>query len=750
MGVGGGVSPQIRHFPTVAPTPFLHRPPTQVNVASLRTWPILAVERGGLLFASGTMDSPITMGNHSEGAPPWGGLLLMGAAPSSPPCTSLRDACGANLSVGPDPPMPYGGNVTGDSSGVVRYVRVFRGHQGVALFAVGGATVVEHCESAFSGTDGFTIQGGGAHFTHVSALFATLTAVRIGGGFGGTLQFVFAVVGLDGTVGIEVDPPADCPEASLNSTLNTTLDAFNATLNASVDELASSGSIGHTFGSIQSTLPHPQLASITVIGGGSFGKGKSLLRLGRGTSVSVGSAVLVHGHSVGLRLCSGSNATQSPLLATPSNNTLGLGAYVFLGTDLIINADLALSYHCPPAATVYPPPPLQLLTEDASLAHVDSSCLSHECLLRSFFNPLPTAEGLACSAGGGTGGRGTGGGGAPPSAEGSPMQSSLFFSPVECLGAFPTPHPQANWLAGWTYLFPRKLGVDSSHALPLLLLGGSSLTQITIDTSSFQAAAAAHSAVRRLGSEAEAGEPPSTQVGSPGRRLEGEVASYFNVSQCENSGFSGVGPSVWFRFEVPSAAQLVISTCSGEGVGFDTDLSLFQAVGGAQAVELEDLQQLTCNGDGYGLVGCQPLYSRLEHSAQPNVTYLVAVGGFDSSIGTNVTLSILVANPPSPPTPPSTPSPPPPLVQSSELQNAIEDGPDDTPFVITVRGYNEVNATLRIPAPKRVVIRGANSSRDAVLSGRNATQLFQVASGASLYLSNLALQASHQHAISTL
>ncbi|KAL1529285.1 hypothetical protein AB1Y20_000239 [Prymnesium parvum] len=214
----------------------------------------------------------------------------------------------------------------------------------------------------------------------------------------------------------------------------------------------------------------------------------------------------------------------------------------------------------------------------------------------------------------------------------------------------------------------------------------------------------------------------------------------YSPGQCVSTGFSGVGNPIWLRLVVSEAAILWLSTCTPPpAVGFDTDLAVFQVAGNAELERLDQLEQLACNGDGVGEERCQPLYSRLAFSADADRDYFVAIGGYDSRFGANLTLTAEYATPPSPPTPPQPQSPPPPLVEVSSLQSDILAASSVSPLVITLDGVNSINATILVPAPKQVVLRGANSSEPAILSGQGV-RLFEVETGAELYLSNLVLR----------
>ena len=90
------------------------------------------VERGGKIFAEGTVNYPITFrselspgdANYGDGKGLWGGLIINGRAPIA---NSGGEANVEGL-IG----VPYGGTDPDDNSGVLRYVRVWNGGSAIA------------------------------------------------------------------------------------------------------------------------------------------------------------------------------------------------------------------------------------------------------------------------------------------------------------------------------------------------------------------------------------------------------------------------------------------------------------------------------------------------------------------------------------------------------------------------------------------------------------------------------------------
>lgn len=97
-----------------------------------------------------------------------------------------------------------------------------------------------------------------------------------------------------------------------------------------------------------------------------------------------------------------------------------------------------------------------------------------------------------------------------------------------------------------------------------------------------------------------------------------------DASQCAAS-FLDWGTSnkdVWFTFTATQSGTVDISTCAAGS--FDTSIVLY--TGSCAA-----LTQVTCNGDGAGLTGCQGFYSFInDFAVTANTTYYLRVGGYNA------------------------------------------------------------------------------------------------------------------------
>lgn len=139
---------------------------------------VLVVQPGARILAEGTPERPIVFTSaappHERRAGDWGGLLLLGRAP-----TNLRDAGGRPMHgkvEGIASGGEYGGDDPEDSSGVLRHVRVeYSGTllgpnneiNGVTLAGVGRGTVFDHVQVRHTGDDCFEFFGGTVDAHHL-------------------------------------------------------------------------------------------------------------------------------------------------------------------------------------------------------------------------------------------------------------------------------------------------------------------------------------------------------------------------------------------------------------------------------------------------------------------------------------------------------------------------------------------------------------------------------------------------------
>jgi hypothetical protein len=181
---------------------------------------VLVITRGAKIMAAGTVDKPIvlTSAQPSGSKTPawWGGLVILGAAPtnvnasSTPPSTEATfEAFTAAI-----PEGKFGGTDPHDNSGVLKYVRIeFAGFNFVAdrefnnltLCGVGDATTVDFVQVHGGSDDGIELFGGTVNIRHLVSSQNQDDGVDTDNGWSGKAQFIIVQ---------NTSHPASLPEAS--------------------------------------------------------------------------------------------------------------------------------------------------------------------------------------------------------------------------------------------------------------------------------------------------------------------------------------------------------------------------------------------------------------------------------------------------------------------------------------------------------------------------------------------------------
>ncbi|KOO36616.1 lipoprotein, partial [Chrysochromulina tobinii] len=383
--------------------------------------PALIIEKGGFLLAEGTSISPITFTAFNptvsssssvvtdasnpgaltvlETKGKWGGLILLGNAPTNMPTTTEIEGITGRT---------YGGTNPTDSSGSLQYVRVWHGGavvgndneiNGITFGGVGSRTIVDHCEVAFNLDDGFEFFGGTVNVKYLSVLFVADDAFDTDQGYIGKGQFLFVMEGLSGDHAMEMDSGV---------------------------------------GADQDATPrsHPAFYSFTLIGGGTGTGARTgeLIHINDGTGGKFGNGILAYPHLNGLLFedC-GSTLSYTQTLPAASVSISNPGYFYFSANNIIdtLTTEAQFALHtgtttaCNPANTwtaVMGAPGFVAVNATTDLAEGSAT-----------FNPLPSATGAACS--------GT---------KDDPPNGDAFFSAVSCKGAFGS--STDNWLAGYSWL----------------------------------------------------------------------------------------------------------------------------------------------------------------------------------------------------------------------------------------------------------------------------------------------------------
>ena len=382
--------------------------------------PALVVEQGGKILADGTATAPITFtalnpevtsssslttdtsagsSTVQETRGKWGGLIILGNAPTSAASYTTNYIEGVSG-------KPYGGTDPADSSGILRYVRVWHGGavvganneiNGITFGGVGTGTTVDHCEVAFNADDGFEFFGGTVNVKYLSVLFGGDDSFDTDEGYQGKGQYLFTMLGNQGNHGTEMN--------------------------------------AHTSASNANAQPrsHPQFYSMTVIGGGSAGRTGGLMRVRGGSGGKFGNVVLAHATDKGLRNdgCGSETRTARLPASTVSIGTVADGAssgYLYFSpSNIISGATTPIDDDCTPSSS-----PFSSVSTDPGFTSLSASCLDYTCLTATF-NPLPAITGAACTS---------------PSEAGP----DSFFDTPNCKGAFASSAPASNWLLGWSWL----------------------------------------------------------------------------------------------------------------------------------------------------------------------------------------------------------------------------------------------------------------------------------------------------------
>lgn len=168
----------------------------------------LAVAQGGKIIAEGTSTNPIVMTSASQtpNAGDWGGLILLGKAPINSVASGTATSEIGNL--------PYGGSVSDDNSGILRFVRVeYSGgkasgqseNNGISFYGVGSGTTVEYIQVFVGKDDGVEFFGGTVNVSKMSVVNAEDDSIDWTEGYSGTITDAYVKHGTTHDKGIEAD-----------------------------------------------------------------------------------------------------------------------------------------------------------------------------------------------------------------------------------------------------------------------------------------------------------------------------------------------------------------------------------------------------------------------------------------------------------------------------------------------------------------------------------------------------------------
>lgn len=170
---------------------------TTVKVQPVGVNAYIAIQQGGQINANGTASNPIvfTSNASSPGAGDWGGLVICGKAPINSTPVGSEDT--ATSEVGG---LSYGGNISTDNSGVLRYVRIeYAGGaidgnaelNGLSLYGVGDGTIIDYIQVFEGSDDGIEFFGGTVNVSHVVIVNSEDDSIDWTEGYRGILTDVY-------------------------------------------------------------------------------------------------------------------------------------------------------------------------------------------------------------------------------------------------------------------------------------------------------------------------------------------------------------------------------------------------------------------------------------------------------------------------------------------------------------------------------------------------------------------------------
>ena len=164
----------------------------------------IAVAQGGKIFVNGTATNPVVMTSGAATPAPanWGGLVVCGKAPTNVGSVATSEVAD----------LTYGGTVTNDNSGVIKYLRLeytganftpSKEFNGLSLFGVGSGTVVEYVQSYEGSDDGIEFFGGTVNGKYLVSTNSQDDGIDFADGWAGTGEYWYvsgaAKAGIEGS-----------------------------------------------------------------------------------------------------------------------------------------------------------------------------------------------------------------------------------------------------------------------------------------------------------------------------------------------------------------------------------------------------------------------------------------------------------------------------------------------------------------------------------------------------------------------
>lgn len=170
----------------------------------------IAIAQGGKLNVNGTASNPVVMtsGKTIKAPGDWGGLVICGKAPIN------RESGGTSIAQSEVAGLNYGGTISNDNSGSIRYLRVeYAGaafssekeFNGISLFGVGSNTIFEYVQAYYGSDDGFEFFGGTVNTKYLVSIGNEDDQFDWAEGWSGTNIGWYGKVITKGNRGIEAD-----------------------------------------------------------------------------------------------------------------------------------------------------------------------------------------------------------------------------------------------------------------------------------------------------------------------------------------------------------------------------------------------------------------------------------------------------------------------------------------------------------------------------------------------------------------
>jgi hypothetical protein len=216
----------------------------------------LVIARGATILAEGTADQPIIFTSiadeiqigekfgpnldpeRSKGF--WGGLIVLGNAPTSPKTGATEQIEGIPADVAEG---NYGGPDENDNSGILTYISIRHGGtllgegneiNGLTLGGVGAGTTINHVEVMSNVDDGIECFGGSVNIDDAIVFYQGDDAYDIDQAYSGTIDNFIYIGGADSDHGLEIDGP----EGSENATGSFTMTNGSLKGNPATGEMA--------------------------------------------------------------------------------------------------------------------------------------------------------------------------------------------------------------------------------------------------------------------------------------------------------------------------------------------------------------------------------------------------------------------------------------------------------------------------------------------------------------------------------